>query len=128
MKQEQEIRALKRRLTNLPRRESGQRAYTEEIRTAVLKLGDQWRKEGRSLKELAAKLGVSGSVFAQWQRRKERQEKRQVRLRSVQVKEQKREDEMRPFRISQPVLVMPNGMRVEGLGLEELAVLLSRLS
>lgn len=112
----------------LPRSPSGHRQYTEEIREQVLALGDQWRSAGKSLTLLAAELGLSGSVFANWQRRKERRQKRSGRLRPVSVVEDMSAHRPCEVPVAAPVIVLPNGTRVEGLGLEELIAVLSRLS
>ena len=128
MKQKQLIQEVRRSLKSLRRSPNGQRRYTEEIREEVLTLGDQWRSQGKSLKELAAELGVNGSVFASWQRRKERGVARTRRLRPVSVKEDLSAVGLRPAEISRPVVVLPNGIRIEGLELEGLVALLSRLS
>ena len=128
MNQDRAIQELRIRLKDLPRTPAGYRQYTEEIREQVLDLGEQWRGAGKSLKELAAELGVSGSVFSAWQRRKERQQKRKGRLRPVSVVEDSSAPRSHEAEVSRPVMVLPNGIRVEGLELEGLVTVLSRLS
>ena len=128
MKEERIIRELKRRLEQLPRGPTGQRQYSEDVREQVLALGDAWRVEGKSLSRLASRLGVPGSVFANWQRRKERRQKRQRKLRPVSVLATGRDGEPCTVQVSRPVVVLPNGIRIEGLELEDVVKMLSRLS
>ena len=109
-------------------------AYPEELREEALSCAQVAREQGRSLRELAVALGVSPSALYSWMAIAKQAERghdlarevvsRPIAVRRVEIVPEQR---ARGEGSSGLVLVTPQGYRVEGLGVGDVARLLEVL-
>lgn len=94
------------------------RRFTAEQRlTAVRYLREQRARGGRSWRSVAEEIGVTEGMLRRWCEKYP--ETSMPEFRAVEIVAPKR---------SRPVVITPRGLRVEGLSIEEIAVLLQSLS
>ena len=94
--------------------------FPHDLRDEITALALQRRARGESLKSTAARLGLRVQTLYTWQRKR-----RAVALRRIRVVAPAPPPATAP---GQPVLVTPQGFRVEGLGPGQLAELLRALA
>lgn len=114
--EESEIERLRRRLAKAGGR--GRRGYGAELRSDVVALARRWLAQGGSQRALAAKLGLSTVSMARWETEVARET---PRLRPVEVEED------REPKSEELVAILPCGVRIEGITLEDVAELARRL-
>jgi|SRR5688572_17323654 len=90
------------------------RKYPMELRQRLVEFVREQRAAGKQLKSIAARVGVSPTLLHRWEM------KRAGAFRRVELQRQ-------PSTSSRYVLRAPHGVRVEGLGVEELVTILRRL-
>jgi transposase len=118
MKSEQQVRQLREALERAERSGAG-RPYPEPLRRAANDYRREREREGASLRQVAAELGVSEASLARWARGREEPV---GQFRAIEVVA----EPVRP--VSAVVVHGPRGLRIEGLSLQELAALIERLS
>jgi hypothetical protein len=99
-------------------REAGARSglrYSHGLRQVALEYAERAERSGRSQRQIAASLRVSEATLWRWQR---------PAVEVAEIHEVKVVDEGGAVG---PVLVMPSGVRVEGLKLSELVTALAAL-
>ncbi len=118
MKSEQQARQLREALGRADR--SGtRRPYPEALRAAAIEYQREREREGASVREVAAELGVSEASLARWSRRREEPP---AAFRAIEVVAE-------PAHMPGTLVVHgPRGLRIEGLSVEGLARLIERLS
>ena len=100
------------------RKSKKRRRFTaEQRRSAVEYLREQRAREGRSWRSVAEELGVTEGMLRRWCEKYPETSKPEFRAVEVVAPKSAR-----------PVVVTPRGIRVEGLGVEEIAILLQSLS
>ena len=87
------------------------RAYGREVREAALRDVRVHRARGQSVRSEARALGISYQTLRNWLRAEH------AGLRAVQVTREREEDG------SQAIVRLPGGVRVEGLGVADIAEL-----
>jgi hypothetical protein len=99
--------------------------YPSGMKRLALEYAAAAEREGRTRRQIAQSLGLCEGTLVRWQRPgTESGEIHAVRVMAVAP----RQGTEAPCAVaSGPVLVMPSGVRVEGLGLDELARLLLEL-
>lgn len=118
MKSEQQARQLREALGRADRSGTG-RPYPEALRAAAIEYQREREREGASVREVAAELGVSDASLARWSRRAQEPP---VLFRAIEVVAE-------PVERRDAVVVHgPRGLRIEGLSVEALARLIERLS
>ena len=101
-------------------RQSG-RCYSEELRQVAVEYARQAREQGHGRRWIAKRLGLSEGTVISWLRGSVGVgADRPLRIHEVKLTEP-------AVAVSQPVLVMPSGTRVEGLSMSDLATLLGAL-
>jgi len=101
-----------------PKRTKRRRRFTdEEKQTAVRYLREQRANEGRSWRSVSEELGISETILRRWC--EQYPESTKPEFHAVEIVSPRR---------SKPVVIAPRGVRVEGLSVEEIAVLLQTLS
>lgn len=86
------------------------RRYSQELRELAVRYGRERAASGAGVERVAGELGISGQTLRQWLR------PAAGGFRPVKLVEERAAREL--------VLVTPSGCRIEGLRLEEVAVLL----
>jgi hypothetical protein len=95
--------------------------YSEELRQLAVEYARQARELGHGRRWAAKRLGLSDGTMISWLRGSfEVGASRPLQVHEVKLTEP-------AAAVSQPVLVMPSGARVEGLSMSELATLLGAL-
>ena len=124
----QELKVLREQLARVPRNGRGYRRYTEELKSAVASYGARGEQRGESYTDMAKKLGLPAATMLNW-RGKERKaattSKHPVGFRPVTVQDKPAEENAR---VSRPVVVLPGGIRVEGMTTGDITELLRGLS
>jgi len=98
----------------LERGKRKRRKYPADLRQRVVDYVREQRATGVQLKSVAERIGVSATLIHRWEM------KQGARFRRVELKPA-------AMAAGQCVLHAPHGVRVEGLGLEELVAVLQRL-
>jgi 1,6-anhydro-N-acetylmuramate kinase len=98
----------------LERGKRKRRKYPADLRQRCVDYVREQRAAGAQLKSVADRLGVSATLLHRWEM------KRGARFRRVELK-------AAAMTASRCVLHAPHGVRVEGLGLDELVAVLQRL-
>ncbi len=118
MKSEERARQLREALGRAERSGAG-RPYPPSLRQAAAGYHREREREGASLRQVAAELGVSDASLVRWSR--ERREPEPL-FRAIKVVAEP------AGRTSAVVVHGPRGLRIEGLTVDELASLIERLS
>jgi hypothetical protein len=102
-------------------RKSGGSRYPQELRDAVLEYAELRQADGHTFNEVAGELGLNWHTMMGWRKRSGRSGK----LRKVKIVEPpppEQDDE------KAPMVRFPNGVTVEGLGIDQIAALMRSLS
>lgn len=97
----------------LERAKGKRRKYPLELRERLVAFVREQRSAGIQLKSIAERVGVSATLLHRWD------VKRVAKFRRVELRP--------PAVMSRLVLHAPHGVRVEGLGVDELVAILQRL-
>ena len=116
---ENEVKELKKRIANTPKNQRGRRLYGPELKRVGLRYAEEHLGKGASVGEVAESLGLKAGTLQTWLKRKERGERevRAVRLVDERPRESQGEKE-EPGKGA--VVVLANGVRIEGLSMREL--------
>ncbi len=118
---DKEIGKLKREIGRAPRNERGRRRYGSDLRDRVVRAAKQWRAEGKALTKLGAELGIRDSLLSDWVRKAgDGSEQAVQRMRSVEVVE---DAATVPGQVT---MTLPGGAVIEGLCVDDIAILLKR--
>lgn len=90
------------------------RKYPMDLRQRLVEFAREQRAEGKQLKSIAVRVGVSPTLLHRWQKQ------RAGSFRRVELQPP-------PSSAGRFVLQAPHGVRVEDLGVEELVAILRRL-
>lgn len=116
---EKKILGLRRTIQQRKRWSQGREGYGVKVRSAVVELAAEWQATGRSQRELAIRLGMNSETLARWCRLTS------PSTPSVRVVEVVDDD---PDRAGGHTVLLPAGVRVEGMSIEDIAELARRLS
>jgi transposase-like protein len=117
------LEQLKRKIARLPMTSTGsRRRYPDELKEAVVTLAAEYKLNGWTQASVAAELGINEAMLSCWKRDYRDSDSSPGKLRPVCVLN----DDSPPQ--ASRVLVLPNGARVEGLSLGELAALVRELT
>ena len=124
MNEKKTIEALKNQIAELPLSEAGRRRYPRAVKEGVLALleveGAGWTQA-----RLAAELGLNQATVSNWRKTKKNPLQVLGKCRPVRLA---REEEASDVHAGHGrALVLPSGIRVEGLGLDELLELVREL-
>lgn len=132
-----DLQQLKERIARAPVNRRGYRQYGRKLRGDIRDHADRRLTQGVNHKQIAEELGLAAATLLNWCKVppvKPRQEKHPMGFRPVEVRGTHRVhtgsemSECRELeRGSQPVVVLPSGVRVEGISLTELPGFLERL-
>jgi len=117
------LEQLKREIACLPVTSTGSRQrYPDELKKAVVALAADYKLDGWTQASVAAELGINKAMLSCWKREYRGFGSSPGKLKPIHVL-----DEGSLQEVSR-VLVLPNGARVEGLSLDELAALIRELT
>lgn len=128
--------SLRERIVRAPTNRRGYRQYSRELRTDIKAHAASRVYQGASYKQVAKELGLAEATLLSWCKdaaAKKARESQPMGFRAVEVRAQRDHEpgsessSCRTKPTSRPVVVLPNGIRVEGLSVEELPNLLARL-
>jgi len=134
------LQSLREQIAHAPTNRRGYRQYARELRRDIEEHAASRVAQGASYKEIAAELGLAGATLLNWCKDSSLKQPPMNRLmgfRPVEVRTEKSKNSASAspalgsegeFKaISQPVVVLPSGVRIEGLTLGELPGFLKRL-
>ena len=119
---EKEVEALRERIDQVARGGDGRRIFTAAIRGDVIALGKKWKASGRQMSKLAKALDVHKTTLRAWVLGAKARKPARV-IRAVKVAAD-------PARVegAKLVVVLPSGVRLEGLDLSGAIELVRALS
>jgi len=127
-----ELRVLRERIARAPRNGRGYRQYTEELKSAIVGYVRRSNEQGESYAAMAKRLGVPAATLLHWrgkagtaQPKAPAVEKRPLGFRPVSLQASMTD---RDRGENGPVVVLPNGIRIEGMRMSELTELVRGLS
>lgn len=135
------LQSLRERIAHAPTNRRGYRQYGRELRRDIETHAVNRVGQGASYKQIAGELGLADATLLNWCKHsspKHAPQSRPMGFRPVEVVEGQMEksensasetrssDECKPA--SRPVVVLPSGVRVEGITLAELPSFLERLA
>ena len=130
------LELLRERIAQAPTNRRGYRLYGRELREDIKAYVASRVAQGGNYKEIAGELGLADATLMNWFKDSSANESREGALmgfRPVEVQD-KQSDELDsksdgcgPELVGGPVVVLANGIRVEGITLTELPGLLKRL-
>lgn len=131
---EQEIKRLRRLIESTEKNQRGHRRFDKALRASIVELAAQWTTAGGKLATLAAELGMHDRTLALWWQASG--PRTRVPLRAVAVEPSApaatpdgRAPDRQPQRASGAgVVVLPSGVRIEGLSVPELAELVRQVA
>jgi len=103
---------------------SGRRHFPRAVKDAVIALLEEKSSDWTQAK-LAAELGIHQATVSSWRGHASASREGERPFRRVQVVAER--DQAQDTRVTVRSLVLPNGTRVEGLGMEELLMLVKEL-
>ena len=116
------LEVLKKKISRLPVNSMGSRKpYPRKVKEAVVALAEEWCGSGQTQAALVEELGINEGTLWRWRREMGTSMERRGKVREIQVVEDKKSNSAR-------TLILPNGVRVEGLELDELVVLVRELT
>ena len=131
------LQSLRERLAGVPTNRRGYRLYDDGLRRDIEKYAVGRVSAGASYKEVAGELGMAPATLLNWFKRapSKRVERGQlIGFRPVEVQDGSGEESGSTTAascggnaVSQPVVVLPSGIRVEGISLAELPEFIARL-
>lgn len=116
---------LKKHIAELPVGGSGRRKYPRAVKEAALAILEEKRAEGWTQSRLADELGLNQATLSHWRRRALKGNQAVGKIRPVRLvsEAETRGDEC----ASRRAVVLPSGVRVEGLEMTELLALVKVL-
>ena len=118
------IEELKNHIAELPVSDAGRRRYPSVVKEGVLALLED-EGAGWTQARLAAELGLNQATVSNWRKAKKSPPQVLGKCRPVRLA---REEEASDVHVGRGrALVLPSGIRVEGLGLDELLELVREL-
>lgn len=126
---------LRKRIEHAPVNRRGYRSYARALRRDIEEHAVIRRAEGESYNQIAAELGMASATLVNWCKKSSSKTEpagRPIGFRPVVM----RNDDEPPVDVvdqgalepaAQPVVVLPSGVRVEGISLDELPGFLGRL-
>lgn len=125
MTKKQTLEQLKKEIAELPVNRAGcRRHYPEALKKALVAFVEKWTREGETQRSLAAKLGINYAMLSGWKRKYKARRTTSVQMRPVCVLD----EQTAAAESKQMALVLPSGIRVEGLDFEGLVKLMQVLS
>ncbi len=130
------MRMLHERIARTRVNRRGYRLYNKELRRDIQAHARRRMEQGESCKDIAGELGLAAATLQNWFKDANLESEEQVRpmgFRPVEVTGERRESlERAPASralepVSRPVVVLPSGIRIEGLSVTELPGLLKEL-
>ena len=125
---DQGLRTLRERLARAPRNGRGYRLYSDELKIEAATYAQRSNEQGASYTEIAKRLGLPAATLLHWRGKAgkaPRPEKRAIGFRPVALQASV---EARNQQTTGPVMVLANGIRIEGLTTSELTALVRGLS
>lgn len=125
---DQELRTLRERIARAPRNGRGYRQYADALKIEVANYARRSKKQGDSYAEIAKRLGLPDATLLHWRDKAGKapvSEKHAIGFRPVALQASV---EARNRRTTGPVVVLANGIRIEGLTTSELTELVRGLS
>ena len=127
------LQLLRQRIVQTPVNRRGHRQYGSELRQDICRYAATRHAQGDSHNETAKALGLPGVTLSHWlnktpvnpQRKKQPVGFRPVALRASKLDTTglQADNLGHSTQVSRPVVVLPGGVRIEGLAVEELAEL-----
>lgn len=138
---DQQLRRLRNRIAGLPTNARGRRQYDAVLRQEIATYAAGRHADGESYSRIAEALGLSSATLLHWRDKASvdsKSKKRPPGFRPVALRAQEaRKAEVEVSRpasldsaarqVSQPVVVLPGGVRIEGMVVGDLAELLRSL-
>lgn len=132
------LQALQRRIVRTSVNRRGRRQYDEELRQEIASYVGERRAQGESYAYIARTLGVPDATLLYWRKKRPvrpKQSKRAVGFRPVAMQEQELDvgsalskDRSHSDQVVHgPVMVLPSGIRIEGIAVTELPELVRNL-
>lgn len=123
-----ELRELRERIAKAPRNGRGYRQYTDELKLEVAGYARRSRKQGDSYAEIAKRLGLPAATLLHWRGKAGKapvSKKHAIGFRPVALQVSAAARNQREMG---PVVVLANGIRIEGMTTSELTELVRGLS
>jgi transposase-like protein len=122
------LQQLKERIARTPVNRRGHRQYGQKLRRDIKGHAVNRLAQGASHKQIAEELGLAAATLLNWCKTAPvKPQKRPMGFRPVEVRDERSartssetSDIRRPEPVSRPVVVLPSGVRVEGISLTEL--------
>ena len=134
------LQSLREQIAHAPTNRRGYRQYARKLRRDIEHHAASRVTQGASYKEIAAELGLAAATLQNWCKDSSPEQlpvRRSMGFRPVEVRAEESKNSASEssalgsegeFKaISQPVVVLPSGVRIEGLALGELPDFLKRL-
>jgi transposase-like protein len=123
---DRELRVLREQIARAPRNGRGYRQYAEELKFEVAGYARRSRKQGHSYAKIAKKLGLPAATLLHWRGKAGKPSKKlPIGFRPVALQAGTAATSERG---TGPVVVLANGIRIEGLTASELTELVRGLS
>ena len=122
------LQTLRERLARAPRNGRGYRLYSDELKIEAATYAQRSNKQGASYTEIAKRLGLPAATLLRWRGKAGKAPlpaKHAIGFRPVALQASV---EARNQRATGPVVVLANGIRIEGLTTRELTELVRGLS
>src|SRR5579885_3298297 len=114
------LESLKARIGEAPRNGQGHRIYPDELKVDIVRYGRGRARQGASRNAIARELGISTDTINYWlgtrSKRAPARTKRSASMRRVRIATATVPSEAAVARGREPVMVLPTGIRIEGLG------------
>ena len=134
------LQSLREQIAQAPTNRRGYRQYARKLRRDIETHAASRVTQGANYKEIAAELGLAAATLLNWCKDSSLEQppvRRPMGFRPVEVGAEKSKNSASESSasgsegefqtISQPVVVLPSGVRIEGLTLDELPDFLKRL-
>jgi transposase-like protein len=119
------ISELRKRIDGTKRNTLGRKLFAAELRGQVVELTRDWSARGKTQSELAHKLGLAPTTLCEWLKASPQPTRGEARVRPVHVIA---EANASASLVAQRCVVLPSGVRIEGLSLSETITLARALS
>jgi transposase-like protein len=132
-----EVQSLRERIARTATNRRGYRQYGRTLRRDIEAHAASRMAQGASYKQIAGELGLADATLLNWLKAPSPEPAKQghsIGFRPVELRDElrdgtdsttKRVDSSQPA--SRPVVVLPSGVRVEGISLDELPEFIARL-
>ena len=131
------LQSIRERIACAPKNRRGYRQYDRKLRRDIEAHAARRLVQGASNREISEELGMADATLLHWCKNfspKQTQKRQSIGFRPVEVTDEQRasvsvqsESGRRVELVSRPVVVLPSGVRIEGISLAELAGFLGRL-